>query len=159
MTPSHIRTVGRTLQNTRDMDAIAIVAMLVIAFLVCHTIGATSNKKNRKPAYEAPDIEQNDRKWESNEDKVRKLRAEIIQELKQNGRYKFDSSKGKRHEGLHLNDGELYELLSPFLRKGYFVLRSEFWFIYPNQYFEIKKHRGSYSSIWFVTEDELEHQL
>lgn len=141
------------------MDAIAIVAMLVIAFLVVHTIGATSNKKNRKPADEATDIEQNDRKWEINEDKVRKLRVEIIQELKQKGKYKFDSGKGKRDEGLHLNDGELYELLSPFLRKGYFVLRSEFWFIYPNQYFEIKKHRGSYSSIWFVTEDELEHQL
>ena len=141
------------------MDAIAIVAMLVIAFLVGHTIGATSNKKKRKPADEATDIEQNDRKWEINEDKVRKLRVEIIQELKQKGKYKFDSGKGKRHEGLHLNDGELYELLSPFLRKGYFVLRSEFWFIYPNQYFEIKKHRGSYSSIWFVTEDELEHQL
>lgn len=141
------------------MDAIAIVAMLVIAFLVGHTIGATSNKKNRKPADEATDIEQNDRKWEINEDKVRKLRVEIIQELKQNGRYKFDSRKGERHEGLHLNNGELYELLSPFLRKGYFVLRSEFWFIYPKQYFEIKKHRGSYSSIWFVTEDELEHQL
>nr|DAW80438.1 MAG TPA: hypothetical protein [Caudoviricetes sp.] len=140
------------------MDAIAIVAMLVIAFLVGHTIRATSTKK-RKPADEAPDIEKNDRKWEINKDKIEKLRAEIIQELKQNGRYEFDSSKGKRHEGLHLNNGELYELLSPFLRKGYFVLRSEFWFIYPNQYFEIKKHRGSYSSIWFVTEDELEHQL
>ena len=141
------------------MDAIAIVAMLVIAVLVGHTIGAASNKKNRKPADEAPDIERNDRKWEINEDKVRKLRVEIIQELKESGRYEFDSSKGQRHEGLDLNDGELYELLSPFLRKGYFVLRSTFWFIYPNQYFEIKKHRGSYSSIWFVTEDELEHQL
>ena len=141
------------------MDSIAIVAMLVIALLVGHTIGATSKKKKSKPADEATDIEQNDRRWEINEDKVRKLRAEIIQELKQKGKYKFDSRKGESHEGLNLNNGELYELLSPFLRKGYFVLRSVFWFIYPNQYFEIKKHRGSYSSIWFVTEDELEHQL
>ena len=38
--------------NARDMDAIAIVAMLVIAFLVGHTIGATSNKKKRKPVDE-----------------------------------------------------------------------------------------------------------
>ena len=59
--------------------------MLVIAFLVGHTIGATSNKTKRKPADEAPDIEQNDRKWEVNEERLNKLRDEITQALKEKG--------------------------------------------------------------------------
>ena len=142
------------------MDAISLFVGLCIGIAVSIiAITKVSRKDTSTTIDHDADIEKNDRKWEINKEKIEKLRAEIVQELKQNGRYKFDSRKEQRHEGLHLNDGELYELLSPFLRKGYFVLRSEFWFIYPNQYFEIKKHRGSYSSIWFVTEDELEHQL
>lgn len=140
------------------MDAIAIVAMLVIAVLVGHTIGATSKKK-RKPADEAPDIEQNDRKWEINEERLKKLRAEITQALKEKGEYRFDSKTDKGYEGLCLNDGELYELLKPFLRNGYFVERHIYRFIHLNDYFEVSKHRGSYSEIWGVTEADLEHVL
>lgn len=145
--------------NARDMDAIAIVAMLVIAFLVGHTIGATSNKKKRKLADEAPDIERNDRKWEINEERLKKLRAEITQALKEKGEYRFDSKTDKGYEGLCLNDGELYELLKPFLRNGYFVERHIYRFIHLNDYFEVSKHRGSYSEIWGVTEADLEHVL
>ena len=145
--------------NARDMDAISIVAMLVIAFLIGHTIGATSNKKKRKPEDEAPDIEQNDRKWEINEERLNKLRAEITQALKEKGVYRFDSKTDKGYEGLSLNDGELYELLKPFLRKGYFVERHIYRFIHLNDYFEVSKHRGSYSEIWGVTEADLEHVL
>jgi hypothetical protein len=141
------------------MDAIAIVAMLVIAFLIGHTIGATSNKKKRKPADEAPDIEKNDRKWEINEERLKKLRAEITQALKEKGKYRFDSKTDKGYEGLRLNDGELYELLKPFLRKGYFVKSHTDRFINLNNYFEVSKHRGSYSEIWGVTEADLEHVL
>jgi hypothetical protein len=141
------------------MDAIAIVAMLVIAFLVGHTIGATSNKKKRKPADEDPDIEQNDRKWEINEERLKKLRAEITQAIKEKGEYMFDRKTDKGYEGLRLNDGELYELLKPFLRKGYFVDRHTDRFIHLNDYFEVSKHRGSYSEIWGVTEADLEHVL
>lgn len=141
------------------MDAIAIVAMLVIAFLVGHTIGATSNKKKRKPADEAPDIEQNDRKWEINEDRLKKLRAEITQSLKEKGVHRFDSKTDKGYEGLRLNDGELYELLKHFLRKGYFVKRHTDRFIDLNNYFKVSKHRGSYSGIWGVTEEDLAHVL
>lgn len=141
------------------MDAISIVAMLVIAFLIGHTIGATSNKKKRKPEDEAPDIEQNDRKWEINEERLNKLRAEITQALKEKGVYRFDSKTDKGYEGLSLNDGELYELLKPFLRKGYFVERHIYRFIHLNDYFEVSKHRGSYSEIWGVTEADLEHVL
>jgi hypothetical protein len=141
------------------MDAIAIVAMLVIAFLVGHTIGATSNKTKRKPADEAPDIEQNDRKWEVNEERLNKLRAEITQALKEKGEYRFDSNTDKGYEGLYLNDGELYELLKPFLRKGYFVERHTDRFIHLNNYFEVSKHRGSYSGIWGITEEDLAHVL
>lgn len=151
-------SAGRTLQNARDMDAIAIVAMLVIAFLVGHTMGETSNKK-REPADEAPDIEQNDRKWEVNEERLNKLRAEITQALKEKGEYRFDSKTDNGYEGLCLNDGELYELLKPFLRKGYFVERHIYRFIHLNDYFEVSKHRGSYSEIWGVTEADLEHVL
>ena len=127
--------------------------MLVIAFLAGHTIGATSNKK--KPADEAPDIEQNDRKWE----RLNKLRAEITQALKEEGVYRFDSKTDKGYEGLYLNDGELYELLKPFLRKGYFVKRHTDRFIHLNSYFRVSKHKGSYSEIWGVTEADLEHVL
>ena len=141
------------------MDAISIVAMLVIAFLVGHTIGATSNKKKSKPEYEAPNIEQNDRKWEINEERLNKLRAEITQALKEKGEYMFDSKTDKGYEGLRLNDGELYELLKPFLRKGYFVERHTDRFIHLNSYFEVSKHRGCYSGIWGVTEADLEHVL
>ena len=141
------------------MYAISIVAMLVIAFLVGRTIGATSNKKKRKPADEAPDIEQNDRKWEINEERLKKLRAEITQALKENGVYRFNSETDKGYEGLYLNDGELYELLKPFLRKGYFVESHTDRFICLNKYFKVSKHRGSYSEIWGVTEADLEHVL
>lgn len=133
--------------------------MLVIAFIVGHTIGATSNKKKSKPADEAPDIEKNDRKWEVNEERLKKLRAEITQVLKEEGEYRFDSKTDKGYEGLSLNDGELYELLKPFLRKGYFVERHIYRFIHLNDYFEVSKHRGSYSEIWGVTEADLEHVL
>lgn len=150
---------GAHSNKARYMDAIAIVAMLVIAFIVGHTIGATSNKKKRKPADEAPDIEQNDRKWEINEERLKKLRAEITQALKENGEYMFDSETDKGYEGLCLNDGELYDLLKPFLRKGYFVERHTDRFIHLNDYFEVSKHRGSYSEIWGVTEADLEHVL
>lgn len=141
------------------MDAIAIVAMLVIAFLVGYTIGATSNKKKSKPEDEAPDIEQNDRKWEINEERLKKLRAEITQAIKETGEYIFDSETDKGYEGLYLNDGELYELLKPFLRKGYFVDRHTDRFIHLNDYFEVSKHRGSYSEIWGVTEADLAYVL
>lgn len=157
--PSRAWDGGAHSINARDMDAIAIVAMLVIAFLVGHTIGATSNKKKRKPADEAPDIEQNDRKWEINEERLKKLRAEITQALKEDGEYSFDSETDKGYEGLNLNDGELYELLKPFLRKGYFVDRHTDRFTLLNEYFEVSKHRGSYSEIWGVTEADLEHVL
>nr|DAS84151.1 MAG TPA: Organic solute transporter subunit beta protein [Caudoviricetes sp.] len=141
------------------MYAISIVAMLVIAFLVGRTIGATSNKKKSKPEDEAPDIEQNDRKWEINEERLNKLRAEITQALKEKGVYRFDSKTDKGYEGLYLNDGELYELLKPFLRKGYFVKSHTDRFIHLNKYFKVSKHRGSYSEIWGVTEADLEHVL
>ena len=144
--------------NARDMDAISIVAMLVIAFLVGHTIGATSKKKS-KPEDEAPDIEQNDRKWEINEERLNKLRAEITQALKEKGVYRFDSKTDKGYEGLYLNDGELYELLKPFLRKGYFVQSHTDMFIHLNEYFKVSKHRGSYSGIWGVTEEDLAYVL
>ena len=72
--------------------------MLVIAFLVGNIIGAISTKK-RKPEDEAPDIEQNDRKWEINEERLKKLRAEISQALKENGEYVFDSKTDKGYEG------------------------------------------------------------
>lgn len=132
--------------------------MLVIAFLVGNIIGAISTKK-RKPEDEAPDIEQNDRKWEINEERLKKLRAEISQALKENGEYVFDSKTDKGYEGRRLNDGELYELLKPFLRKGYFVESHTDRFINLNNYFEVSKHRGSYSGIWGVTEADLEHVL
>lgn len=141
------------------MDAIAIVAMLVIAFLVGNIIGAASNKKKKKPADEAPDIEQNDRKWEINEERLKKLRAEISQALKEKGVYRFDRKTDKGYEGISLNDGELYELLKPFLRKGYFVDSHTDRFIHLNDYFKVSKHRGSYSEIWGVTEADLEHVL
>lgn len=140
------------------MDAIAIVAMLVIAFLIGHTIGATSKKK-RKPADEAPDIEQNDRRWKINEERLKKLRAEITQALKEKGVYRFDRKTDKGYEGISLNDGELYELLKPFLRKGYFVNSHTDRFIHLNDYFKVSKHRGGYSGIWGVTEADLEHVL
>ena len=145
--------------NAIDMYAISIVAMLVIAFLVGRTIGATSNKKKSKPEDEAPDIEQNDRKWEINEERLKKLRAEITQAIKETGEYIFDSETDKGYEGLYLNDGELYELLKPFLRKGYFVERHTDRFIHLNSYFEVSKHRGSYSGIWGVTEEDLAYVL
>lgn len=140
------------------MDAIAIVAMLVIAFLVGNIIGAISTKK-RKPEDEASDIEKNDRKWEVNEERLKKLRAEITQALKEEGEYRFDSKTDKGYEGLRLNDGELYELLKPFLRKGYFVESHTDRFINLNNYFEVSKHRGHYSEIWGITEADLEHVL
>ena len=132
--------------------------MLVIAFLVGNIIGAISTKK-RKPEDEASDIEKNDRKWEVNEERLKKLRAEITQALKENGVYRFNCETDKGYEGLYLNDGELYELLKPFLRKGYFVESHTDRFICLNKYFKVSKHRGSYSGIWGVTEEDLAHVL
>ena len=129
-------------------------------FLVAFILGAFVAKKEKTKEVDGDlDIEKNDRKWKINEERIKKLRAEITQALKEKGKYTFKSKTDKGYEGIYLNDGELYELLRPFLRKGYFVKKSTDRFTLLNEYFKISKHRGSYSDLWGVTEEDLEHQL
>lgn len=129
--------------------------------LIAFTLGMLLAKTGEKPKEVDGDldIEKNDRKWEINEERIKKLRAEIAQALKEEGEYTFNHKTDKGYEGRSLNDGELYELLKPFLRKGYFVKESADRFTLLSEYFEISKHRGRHSALWGVTEEDLEHRL
>ena len=134
------------------MLGISLIAFILGVFV------AKKGKKSKEVDGDL-DIEKNDRKWEINEERIKKLRAEIAQALKEEGEYTFNNKTDKGYEGIYLNDGELYELLKPFLRKGYFVEKSTDRFTLLNEYFEISKHRGSHSALWGVTEKDLEYQL
>lgn len=129
--------------------------------LIAFILGVFVAKKGEKPKEVDVDldIEKNDRKWEINEERIKKLRAEITQALKEEGEYTFNCKTDKGYEGRSLNGGELYELLKPFLRKGYFVRSSANRFKLLSEYFEISKHRGRRSALWGVTEEDLEYQL
>ena len=138
------------------MELLVMLGIFFVAFI----LGAFVAKKEKTKEVEGDlDIEKNDRKWEINEERIKKLRAEIAQALKEEGEYTFNEKTDKGYEGHSLNDGELYVLLKPFLRKGYFVESSTNRFTLLNEYFEVSKHRGSHSALWGVTEEDLEHQL
>ena len=139
------------------MDLLAMIGIPLIAFILGVFVAKKAKKSKEVDGY--LDIEKNDRKWKINEERIKKLRAEITQALKEKGKYTFKSKTDKGYEGIYLNDGELYELLKPFLRKGYFVKKSTDRFTLLNEYFKISKHRGSYSDLWGVTEEDLEYQL
>ena len=55
-------------------------------FLVAFILGAFVAKKEKTKEVDGDlDIEKNDRKWEINEERIKKLRAEIAQALKEEG--------------------------------------------------------------------------
>lgn len=77
-------------------------------------------ENQRKEDQNAPvEIPENDKNWHLRTDLIEQVKRDLVEQLKKNP----SCYVGMEHEDGFLTRGEVYEILMPFLKKGYFAYR------------------------------------
>lgn len=77
-------------------------------------------ENQRKKDQEAPvEIPENDKNWHLRTDLIEQTKRDLVEQLRSSP----SCYVSMEHEGSFLTRGEVYEILMPFLKKGYFAYR------------------------------------